>query len=86
MILMKQKKKDTLNVTENLKKLTDLKLSKYLELKKLLLNNDRQRLDYLKEQSAIAQELKIVDNQIDNANLTTQSSVLVSIQQILHII
>lgn len=67
-------------VSENLKKLTDLKLSKYLEFKKkLLLNNDRVRLNYLKEQSAIAKELQIVDNQIDNVNLTTQSSVSLSI-------
>ena len=33
-----------------------------------------ERLDYLKEQSAIAKELNIIDNQIDNVNLS-QSSV-----------
>ena len=46
-----------------------------LEFKKrLLLNKDRIRLDYLREQSAIAKELNIIDNQIDNVNLS-QSSV-----------
>ena len=35
-------------------------------------------MDYLKEQSAIAKELNIIDNQIDNVNLT-QSSVSLNI-------
>jgi len=67
---------DTLNLTsKNLKERIDLELEQNIELqKKLLLNVDRIRLDYLKEQSAIALELNIVDNQIDNVNLS-QSSV-----------
>ena len=71
---------DTLNlVTKNLKERLNLELEQILEFeKKLSLNNDRIRLDYLKEQSAIAKELNIIDNQIDNVNLT-QSNVSVSI-------
>ena len=46
--------------------------------KKLSINGDKIRLDYLKEQSAIAKELNIIDNQIDNVNLT-QSSVSLNI-------
>jgi len=71
---------DTLNlVTKNLKEITDLELEQNIEFKKkLLLNADRTRLDYLKEQSAIAKELKILDNQIDNINLS-QSSVSLNI-------
>ncbi|MDA8844890.1 hypothetical protein N9N52_04455, partial [Candidatus Pelagibacter bacterium] len=63
---------DTLNLTsKNLKRLIDLELSERLEYKKkLLFNADLVRLDYLKEQSAIAKELNITDNQIDNVNLS----------------
>ena len=46
--------------------------------KKILINKDAERLEYLKEQSAIAKELNIIDNQIDNINLS-QSSVSLSI-------
>src|SRR6056300_302747 len=71
---------DTLNLTsKNLKKRIDLELEQLLEFeKRLLLNTDRIRLDYLREQSAIAKELNIVDNQIDNVNLS-QSSVSLNI-------
>ena len=67
---------DTLNlVSNNLKKKIDDALEHSLEFqKKLTLSGDRERLDYLKEQSTIAKELKIIDNQIDDANLS-QSSV-----------
>ena len=72
--------KDTLNlVLKNLKESIVLELDQTLEFeKKLLLNSDRIRLDYLKEQSAIAKELNITDNQIDNVNLN-QSGVSLSI-------
>jgi hypothetical protein len=71
---------DTLNLTsKNLKERIDLELEQILEFeKKLLLNQDRIRLDYLREQSAIAKELNIIDNQIDNVNLS-QSSVSLNI-------
>src|SRR6056300_718035 len=71
---------DTLNLTsKNLKKRIDLELEQLLEFeKRLLLNTDRIRLDYLREQSAIAKELNIIDNQIDNVNLS-QSSVSLNI-------
>jgi hypothetical protein len=71
---------DTLNLTsKNLKERIDLELEQILEFeKKLLLNKDRIRLDYLREQSAIAKELNIIDNQIDNVNLS-QSSVSLNI-------
>ena len=71
---------DTLNLTsKNLKERIDLELDQLLEFeKRLLLNTDRIRLDYLREQSAIAKELNIIDNQIDNVNLT-QSSVSLNI-------
>ena len=67
---------DTLNLTsKNLKRLIDLEFEQLLEFEeKLILNSDRIRLDYLREQSAIAKELGIIDNQIDNVNLS-QSSV-----------
>ena len=63
---------ETLNLTsKNLKRSIDLELSQLLEFeKKLLINKDLERLDYLKEQSAIAKELNIIDNQIDNINLS----------------
>ena len=71
---------ETLNLTsKNLKRSIDLELSQLLEFeKKLLINKDIERLDYLKEQSAIAKELNIIDNQIDNINLS-QSSVSLNI-------
>ena len=67
---------DTLNLTsKNLKEIISLEFMQILEFKKrLLLNKDRIRLDYLREQSSIAKELNIIDNQIDNVNLS-QSSV-----------
>ena len=71
---------DTLNLaSKNLKKRIDLELEQTLEFEKLLiLNSDRIRLDYLREQSEIAKELNIIDNQIDNVNLS-QSSVSLNI-------
>ena len=67
---------DTLNlVLKNLKERIVSELEQRLEFRKRsLLNADRVRLDYLREQSAIAKELNIIDNQIDNVNLS-QSSV-----------
>ena len=71
---------DTLDLTsKNLKRSIDLELSQTLEFeKKLLINQDSIRLDYLKEQSDLAKELniidnQIIDNQIDNVNLTPSS-------------
>ena len=71
---------ETLNLTsKNLKRSIALELSQLLEFeKKLLINKDVVRLDYLKEQSAIAKELNIIDNQIDNVNLS-QSNVSLNI-------
>ena len=39
-----------------------------------MINQDVERLDYLKEQSAIAKEINIIDNQIDNVNLSLNTS------------
>ena len=63
---------DILNLTsKNLKRSIDLELLQLLEFeKRLLLSKNLNRLDYLKEQSAIARELKIIDNQIDSVNLS----------------
>ena len=71
---------ETLNLTsKNLKRSIDLELSQLLEFeKKLLINKNLERLGYLKEQSAIAKELNIIDNQIDDVNLS-QSSVSLNI-------
>ena len=71
---------ETLNLTsKNLKERIHLELDQFFELKKkLLFNGDITRLEYLREQSAIARELNIIDNQIDNVNLS-QSSVSLSI-------
>jgi len=71
---------DTLNLAlKSLKERIDLEFEELLKFeKKLTLNADRIRLDYLKEQSEIAKELNIIDNQIDNVNLT-QSSVSLNI-------
>ena len=71
---------DTLNlVSKNFKEIIDLELEQFLEYeKKLSKNKDTIRLDYLREQSAIAKELNIIDNQIDKANLS-QTSVSLNI-------
>ncbi|MDC1272286.1 Wzz/FepE/Etk N-terminal domain-containing protein [Pelagibacteraceae bacterium] len=71
---------ETLNLTsKNLKRSIALELSQLLEFeKKLLINKDAVKLDYLKEQSSIAKELNIIDNQIDNVNLS-QSNVSLNI-------
>ena len=71
---------DTLNlVSKNLKERIHLEFEQILEFeKRLLLNTDKIRLNYLREQSAIAKELNIIDNQIDNVNLS-QSSVSLNI-------
>ena len=68
--------KDTLNLTsKNLKIDINNEMNVILEFqKKLASNSDIERLNFLKEQSAIAKELNIVDNQIDHVNLS-QSSV-----------
>jgi LPS O-antigen subunit length determinant protein (WzzB/FepE family) len=66
---------NTLNLTSNNLK-TDInnELLNTLEFqKKLILKNDKDRLYYLKEQSSIAKELNIADNQIDNAYLSQPS-------------
>jgi len=74
---------DVLNLTsKNLKRSIDIELSQRLEYeKKLLLHDELLRLDYLNEQSAIAKELNIIDNQIDNVNLS-ESSVSLNISTI----
>ena len=71
---------DTLNLTsKNLNENFNNELKQYLESeKKLILNKDRNRLNYLNEQSSIAKELNIVNNQLDNSNLS-QSTVSLSI-------
>ena len=63
---------DTLNLTsKNLKRLIDMELSQFLEFeKKLVLNRDAKRLVYLNEQSAIAKELNIAENQANNVYLS----------------
>jgi len=72
--------RETLNLTsKNLKIDIQNELMTILEFeKKLILKTDTERLEYLKEQSSIAKELNIVDNQIDNVNLS-QSNVSLSI-------
>ena len=62
---------DTINLTsKNLKKEILDELNHNLEFqKKLVLNKDRERLSYLNEQSSIAKELNISDNQINNVSL-----------------
>ena len=67
---------DTLNLTlQNfeIKIYDELKQSLEFE-KKFILNSDLARLDYLREQSSIAKELNITDNQIDNANLSQSNA------------
>ena len=63
---------DTLSlVSKNLEKLIYLELLSSLEFnKRLVINQDRTRLNYLEEQSAVAKELNILDNRIDNVNLS----------------
>jgi LPS O-antigen subunit length determinant protein (WzzB/FepE family) len=72
---------DTLNlVSKNLKEGIHLEFEQILEFeKRLALNTDKIRLDYLREQSAIAKELNILDNQIDNVLNLSQSSVSLNI-------
>jgi len=74
--------KDTLNlVSKNLKNLIDLELLQSLEFEKKLLSfKEKERLDYLKEQSAIAKELNIIDNQVDSVNLS-QSSIYLNLNK-----
>lgn len=68
--------KDTINLTlKNFENSIYKLLEQSLEFeKKINLNADRLRLDYLAEQSSIARELGFIDNQIDNVNLS-QSNV-----------
>ena len=72
--------KDTLNlVSKNLKKSIELELLQTVKFNKILLSiNAKKRMNYLKEQSVIAKELNIIDNQIDNVNLS-QSNVSLNI-------
>lgn len=64
---------------ENLKEFFYMQLMLELELaKKKILIGDSQRLEFLKEQSLIAQELKITENQIDTISLS-ESNVLFNI-------
>ena len=67
--------KDTLNlVSKNLQKLLNGELLQTLEFeKKLLMNKNRVRLDFLKEQRDIAKELNIAYNETDNINLFLSS-------------
>ncbi len=71
---------ETLKLTlENFEAKIYDELRKSIEFeKKIMLNTDLARLDYLREQSSIAKELNIVDNQIDNVNLS-QPNVLLNI-------
>jgi LPS O-antigen subunit length determinant protein (WzzB/FepE family) len=73
--------KNILDITSNkLKKRIFDELRGDLEFKKkLILSKDRERLDYLREQSTIAKELQIIDNQIDTINVSQSSSVSLSI-------
>ena len=62
---------DTLNLVMNnvIKSITE-QLKQTLEIeRKMILQNDRKKLDYLSEQSSIAKELDISDNKVDVANL-----------------
>ena len=77
----KKRLQDTLKLTSNnLKKKIINGLLQNLEFKKKLkLRNDSKRLNFLNEQSIIAKELNIVDNQIDNLGVNSQSNVTLSI-------
>ena len=70
--------KDTLNlVSKNLQKIINGELLQTLEFeKKLLMNKDRVRLDFLKEQRDIAKELNIAYYETDNINLFLSSESL----------
>jgi LPS O-antigen subunit length determinant protein (WzzB/FepE family) len=70
----------TINLTlKNLEKAIYEEFEQILEFeKKIHKNKDLIRLEYLSEQSSIARELNILDNQIDNVNLT-QSNVSLNI-------
>ena len=64
---------------ENLKEFFYMQLMLELEIaKKKILIDDSRRLEFLKEQSLIAQELKITENQIDKISLS-ESNVLFNI-------
>lgn len=71
---------DTLNLTlENFEaKIYDELEQTLKNERKIKVNLDLARLDYLREQSSIAKELNIINNQIDNSNLS-QSSVSLNI-------
>lgn len=71
---------DTINLTlNNLKDSISTELNEKLKLeKKLALVKDKERLNYLSEQSSIASELDISDNQVDSVNLS-QSNVSLNI-------
>jgi LPS O-antigen subunit length determinant protein (WzzB/FepE family) len=62
---------DTLNlVMNNLIKSIFEQLKQTLEFeKKMILQQDRKKIDFLSEQSSIAKEIDISDNQVDDANL-----------------
>jgi LPS O-antigen subunit length determinant protein (WzzB/FepE family) len=62
---------DTLNlVMNNMIKSIAEQLKQTLEFeKKMIFQKDRKKLDFLSEQSSIAKELDISDNQVDGANL-----------------
>jgi len=70
--------KDTLNLTsKNLKNIILRELMQKIEFeKKIEMNQNKARLVYLKEQSSIAKELKIIDNQM---NKLSQSNVFLNI-------
>ena len=46
--------------------------------KKIIKNHDRIRLDYLSEQSSIARELNIINNQINNINVSSNVSLSIN--------
>jgi hypothetical protein len=60
------------SVFENLEYLLELKENKSLM-------KDLQRIDYLLEQSELARELNIAENQVDTFNMPSESSVLFNI-------
>ncbi len=67
---------DTLSLTlNNFNETIFNELKQSLEFeKKIILSKDRERLDYLREQSSIAKEINIEENQIDNFS-SSQTSV-----------
>ena len=78
--MLKNILENTINLTKNnLEKTIFNNLELKLEIKKnFILDKDFERLNYLSEQSMIAKELDISDNQVDNFNLS-QSNVLFNI-------